>query len=339
MPTAPTVLARLSGFLACVAVGSSALAGCGLLGGDGAGDGTGSRTATDGCPADAEVVGTADELRDALAAARPGDTVALADGTYAGTFTATASGAADAPITLCGSASTVLDGGSVDEGYTLHLDGASWWTVSGVTVTGGKKGVMLSGASDNTLRGITVHGTGDEAVHLRQGSSRNTLSGSTVFDTGLREADFGEGVYVGSAESNWCDLTDCEPDRSDGNVIEGNVIRATTAEAVDVKEGTSRGRLTGNTFEGPVGTAVDALVDVKGNDWVVDGNTFEADGVAVQVHAVVDGWGRRATVRANVFDGAADPAVEVVGAARDGGSTVACGQQVRSGELSDVPCG
>lgn len=331
MPTVPPVVARLS----AVVGGALLVAGCG-----GAADNaTGPRTPTDGCPADARVVGTADELRDALADARPGTTIALTDGTYTGGFVATTSGTAEAPIALCGSAATVLDGGTVDEGYTLHLDGASWWDVSGVTVTGGKKGVMLSAASDNMLRGITVHGTGDEAVHLRQGSSRNTVSGSTVFDTGLREGDFGEGIYVGSAESNWCDLTGCEPDRSDDNVVEGNVVRATTAEAVDVKEGTSGGRITGNRFEGPVGSAADALVDVKGNDWVLDGNTFVADGVAVQVHQVVEGWGRRATVRGNDFAGVADPAVEVVGAARDGGSTIECGQRVGSGELSDAPCG
>lgn len=78
---------------------------------------------------------------------------------------------------------------------------------------------------------------------------------------------------------------------------------------------------------------------MKGNDWVVDGNTFVADGVAVQVHQVVEGWGRRATVRGNDVEGTVDPAVEVVGAARDGGSTIECGQRVRSGGLSDVPCG
>lgn len=55
--------------------------------------------------------------------------------------------------------------------------------------------------------------------------------------TQSRTRDVGEGIYVGSAESDWCDLTGCEPDRSDDNVVEGNVVRTMSAEAVDVKEG------------------------------------------------------------------------------------------------------
>lgn len=294
-----------------------------------------------GCPADAQVVSDTDGLRSALASAGPGTVVAVAEGTYAGSFEVTASGTEAEPAVLCGAAGSVLDGGSTDEGYTLHLDGASWWRVSGLTVTGGKKGVMVSAGSDNVLDALTVHGTGDEAVHLRQGSSRNVVSGSTIYDTGLREAEFGEGVYVGSAESSWCDLTACGPDRSDGNVVRANTISSTSAEAVDVKEGTTGGQVVDNVLEGPVGAAVDSLVDVKGNDWVVEGNTFGGSGTAVQVQEVLDGWGRGTVVRGNTFGGGTTLGVEVRGAAREGGTVVACDQPVAGGggEVSDVPCG
>jgi len=317
-------------------VGAAVLAGCGA---------DPSAAATDvpaGCAPDSEVVTDADGLRDALADAAPGAAVALAPGRYEGTFAATGSGTAEAPVRLCGGADAVLDGGSLDQGYTLHLDGASWWVVEGLTITGGKKGLMVTGGDDNVLRALTVHGTGDEAVHLRAGASRNELSGSTVYDTGLREPGFGEGVYVGTAESNWCDVSACEPDRSDDNVVRDNVVRATTAEAVDVKEGTTGGRLVGNTFEGPTGAEVDSLVDLKGNGWVVEGNTFAAagpgDGVALQVQQVVPGWGAGNVVRGNGFAAGASPAVEVVGDARSADNVVACGQAASVEELSNVPC-
>lgn len=297
-----------------------------------------------GCPAGAEVVTDADGLHEALADAGPGTVVAVAAGTYDGRFEITGSGTQASPAVLCGATGSVLDGGGTDEGYTLHLDGASWWQVTGLTLTGGKKGLMVSGGSDNVLDGLTVHGTGDEAVHLRQGSSRNVLSGATIYDTGLREPDFGEGVYVGSAESSWCDLTDCTADRSDDNVVSGSTISGTTAEAIDLKEGTTGGRVVGNVLAGPVGAAVDALVDVKGNGWVVEDNTFGGTGgvpVAVQVHEVLEGWGRDTVVRGNTFGDGVALGVEVRGGARDAGTVVACDQAVATsgGAVSDVPCG
>jgi len=67
-----------------------------------------------------------------------------------------------------------------------------------------------------------------DSAELDTNSSDNVVRGLTVRQTGLRRAKFGEGIYVGSAESNWCGLTDCGPDRSDRNVVEENTISATT---------------------------------------------------------------------------------------------------------------
>ena len=63
------------------------------------------------CPAATVRVTTAVELEDALAAAQPGATIELADGTYVGKFVATVPGTASAPIHLCGSPAAILDGG------------------------------------------------------------------------------------------------------------------------------------------------------------------------------------------------------------------------------------
>ena len=252
------------------------------------------------------VDGTA-ALTAAIAAARPGAVIALAPGRYDGPVVITGAGSPDAPITVCGPRDAVVDGGAVEDGYTVHLDGASRWTLRGFTVRGGQKGVMLDGAQHVVLDGLLVTGTGDEGVHLRRNSSDNVVHGLTVRQTGLRRAKFGEGIYVGSAESNWCGLTGCGPDRSDRNVVEENTISATTAESVDVKEGTADGVVRGNTFDGAGMTAADAWVDVKGNGWTIAGNRGTAaptDGF--QVHEVVDGWGVGNTFSANTAAVAAD---------------------------------
>ena len=62
-----------------------------------------------------------------------------------------------------------------------------------------------------------------------------------VRDTGLLRQFYGEGIYVGSAHKNWCKYSDCQPDASDDDIITGNDIADTTAENIDIKEGTTGG--------------------------------------------------------------------------------------------------
>jgi hypothetical protein len=248
-----------------------------------------------GCPAaGATTVSSASALASALASARPGAVIVLAPGVYSGDFVASSSGTASAPITLCGSRSAILQGESTSSGYTFYLDHASWWRAEGFTVEGGQKGIMTDGADHNLLYGLYVHGTGDEAIHLRSFSSDNTISHSVIRDTGSLKQFYGEGIYVGSANSNWCTYSGCQPDRSDGNVLIDNNIADTTAENIDIKEGTTGGKIIGNQFNGTgmVESAATGWINVKGNDWTVQDNTG-TDSVrnGYQVHQVYPGWG------------------------------------------------
>jgi hypothetical protein len=251
------------------------------------------------CPATTVTVSTGSELAAALNSATAGTVVHLNDGVYSGEFTATASGTRGRPIYLCGSRAAVLQGEGFKGGYVLHFDGAAHWRASGFTVSNGQKGVMVDGGTDLGLQGLLVEQIGDEAVHLRNNSTSNVVRGLTIRNTGNRKPKFGEGVYVGSAKSNWSQITGGQPDRSDRNFVLDNVISATTAESVDVKEGTSNGVVAGNTFDGAALSGADSWVDIKGNGWLVTGNhgrTSAGDGF--QTHVILDGWGD-----ANVFTG------------------------------------
>ncbi|MEU9347306.1 right-handed parallel beta-helix repeat-containing protein [Streptomyces sp. NPDC048278] len=276
-----------------------------------AGDGQATPTATGSaataasgpvkCPAATVTVSDAKSLKDALDQARPGDVIRMADGVYSDRFTADTPGTADRPIFLCGGPGAVIDAGGVDGGYAFHLDGASHWRLIGFTVRNGQKGVMADQTQGSVIQGLTVENIGDEGIHLRDFSSGNVVENNTVRATGKRKEQFGEGIYVGSAESNWCTVTDCKPDKSDDNVIRGNHVSDTTAESVDIKEGTTGGSLLGNTFDGAAlsGGHNDSWVDVKGNDWLIKGNVgshSREDGF--QTHQILDGWGT-----GNVFQG------------------------------------
>ncbi|MFI5910488.1 nitrous oxide reductase family maturation protein NosD [Dactylosporangium sp. NPDC051541] len=257
------------------------------------------------CPAATVSVSNAGELEDALDAARPGAVIGVHDGTYEGKFVAKTPGTKDQPIRLCGGPKAVLDGGGVKAGYVLHLDGASYWQVSGLTLRNGQKGLMADRVTGVLIDGLTVEQIGDEGIHLRNFSSDNTVRGNVVRDTGLRRDTFGEGIYIGTAQSNWSTVTGGAPDTSDRNVVEGNTITATTSESIDIKEGTTGGRVVGNTFDGAnlSGSHADSWIDVKGNGWLIQGNkgrNSKQDGF--QTHSVVDGWGTANVFKANTAE-------------------------------------
>jgi Right handed beta helix region len=255
------------------------------------------------CPEATTRVVEGGDLQKALDEAQPGDVIVLDEGRYLGEFVAKSDGEPDAPITLCGTSQSVLDGGDVKGGYVFHLDGAENWVLQGFSVENGQKGVMADGTNGSVIRDLTVSHIGDEAIHLRGHSSDNRVIDNVISDTGLRKPKFGEGIYIGTAESNWCDITDCEPDNSDRNLVAGNTIFATTSESVDIKEGTSDGILRDNTFDGGSISAADSWVDVKGNGWIIEGNTgtrSPADGF--QTHEILDGWGTDNVFRGNTAE-------------------------------------
>jgi len=79
-----------------------------------------------------------------------------------------------------------------------------------------------------------------------------------------------------------------------------------TAEAVDVKAGTTGTTITGNAFDGRGMTAgLGVWVDVQGNDAVVtnnQGSVARKDGFSVNVPSDAATWGHRATFRGNTAD-------------------------------------
>jgi hypothetical protein len=287
-------------------------------------------------------VATADALSTALARAKPGEMISLAPGTYVGDFIATTSGRDGAPITLCGARDAVLQGESIRHGYAFYLKNASWWRLAGFTVMGGQKGVVADHSSDDIVYGLYVHGTGDEAIHLREFSTHDLVSHCVIRHTGLLVQFFGEGIYVGSANKNWCRYTSCKPDRSDDDAIVDNDIADTSAENIDIKEGTTGGSIRGNHLDGMgmLASAATAWVDVKGNGWTIRDNTgVDSNGDGFAVHQVYPGWGI-----GNVFIGnnaqVDGPGVGIYVQSPALKTVVACSNTVHGAAhgLSNTPC-
>ncbi|MEU3182734.1 right-handed parallel beta-helix repeat-containing protein [Streptomyces sp. NPDC006923] len=283
-------------------------------------------------------VTTAAQLKTALTAVRPGDTIRLADGTYKGNFKATTPGTATARITLTGSSAAVLTTGG--GGYGLHLNGAAYWTVEGVTVTDAQKGIVADAANGVVIDSVTVHNLDMEGVHFRESSANGILRNSRIYDTGNDGRGMGEGVYVGSANT----LTD----RSDNAQILNNTIGPDVGgENVDIKEGTTGARIIGNTFDGDGLTGAnfdDSWVDVKGNNVLVEGNTGRnTTNNGYETHSQQSGWGCGTVFRSNTSDlrgatGANQLAVNVTNNSASCATTVYAGNTVTGGRgLTNIP--
>ena len=271
------------------------------------------------------VVDTVDEIRAALMSAAPGDVIDIADGEYLfdERLVAEASGTESAPITLRGTRAAMIRTKDASDDYGLHVTGDHWHIV-GITVAHASKGIVLDGSIGTVIEGVEVYDIGDEGVHFRTCSSDGVLRDSLVHDTGRNSPQFGEGVYVGSANSNWSDYECTDPvegvdegDNTERVLIENNVFEDITAEGADLKEGTDSGTVRGNIFRrvGASGeNSADSAVDAKGNNWVIENNTVSesdapwsdegdsrpsefADGF--QTHSVYDGYGTGNVFRGN----------------------------------------
>ncbi|KUN03896.1 sheath polysaccharide-degrading enzyme [Streptomyces yokosukanensis] len=282
-------------------------------------------------------VTTAAQLKTALADARPGDTIHLADGTYTGNFKASVPATSSARITLTGSPGAVLTAGG---GYGLHLNGASYWTVSGLTVTGGQKGIMIDAAKGVIVDGVTVHGLDMEGVHFRNSSTDGVIRNSKIYDTGNDGSGMGEGVYVGTAGNL--------SDKSDRVQILDNTIGPDVGgENVDVKEGTTGTQIIGNVFDGSGLTGAnydDSWVDVKGNAVLVQDNTGRnTSNDGYQTHTQQSGWGCGTVFKGNKSTltgatGATQLAIDVTNNSSGCKTTVYSSNTVTGGKgLTNIP--
>lgn len=271
-----------------------------------------SKKASRPIPANRVYVNDTKELKDALSSAKPGDSILLKDGIYSGKFIipSTVSGTVKRPIVLTGSRKAILDAGSTTTGYVLSLQ-ANYWKIRGITITNGLKGIVTDGASYNLIDDVLVTKMGEEGIHFRSFSKHNILQGSEISYTGLKTADYGEGVYIGSANSNWEKYSAGGPDRCDSNKVLNNKIGPyVAAECIDIKEGTTGGIISGNTFEsqGITGAnSADSWLDVKGNYYLIENNkglntqpSMLKDGY--QVNCAFAGWGSYNEFKNNISD-------------------------------------
>jgi hypothetical protein len=176
--------------------------------------------------------GTGD-LQRLVDAARPGDTVRIGPGTYAGGFHTVRSGTAARPIRIVGDGARVVPG-EHGGGRLIEIRN-DYVELSGFEVIGGTSGIRVEGGRHVRILHNVVRDALGECIRVTHQSSFNEVAFNTVRDCGRRNFNLiadrknGEGVYIGTAPEQG------GPDRSDRNWIHDNTI-TTPAECVDVKE-------------------------------------------------------------------------------------------------------
>ncbi len=255
-------------------------------------------------------VSNATALQNALNVASAGQTIVLADGVYirsAGfSVPANLHGTAANPIVLKGSANAILSSGNTNSGYSLGLNGNNYWRLEGFAVRGSKKGIVIDQSKYVSVKNIRCTQMGEEGIHLRTYSSFDTIRGCWIDSTGLVTPGYGEGLYVGSAVSNWATYTGGNPDTCNYNVLINNTFgNLVNAENIDIKEGTKNGWILYNNFNGAGlsnQNSADSWIDVKGNYYTINGNTGKntiLDGF--QTHIEVAGNGNFNTFSKNIL--------------------------------------
>ena len=156
------------------------------------------------------------------------------------------------------------------------------------------------------------HHIEEEGVHFRRSSADGIIRHSKISDTGLIKPGFGEGVYIGSAKSNFgCLGNSGGMDRSDRvQVLDNEFGPNIAAEHVDIKEGTEDGVIRGNVFDGQGisgENSGDSWIDAKGNDYLIESNTgtFTLPGTfanGYETHTQIDGYGCGNVFRDNASD-------------------------------------
>lgn len=256
------------------------------------------------CPAATVTVSNAKELMAAMAQAKPGTVVKMAPGTYSEQINLVANGTADAPIWVCGPRTAIVNVGSIQDNHGIQITNSSNLVIAGMTVTNSLKGISVIRSNNVTIADTLVDNIGYEGIHLRAFTTDSTVVGNTIRNTGKRDPFYGEGIYIGTSENNWCAQTNCLPDHTDRNNLMDNSISLTSAQPIEVKEGTSNGVIRNNFIDGSNALSrADEWVKVKGNDWQIYNNTGSNSSLhGFAVNGSVTGWGLR-----NIFFGNTGP--------------------------------
>ena len=171
---------------------------------------------------------------DAARAAKAGDTVVIAPGSYAG-FLAPTSGTAAAPITF------EADGGKV----TLTSGG----TGNGRLDLSGRSNLRFVGIGVSKSSRFGIYATNAQNITLQDCEVADSQDGGAVFVGGSNIRVIGCDVHGNNAKGTSADMEGISLENIDGFEIAGNHVHDNGEEGIDAKYETRNGSIHGNLVE------------------------------------------------------------------------------------------
>lgn len=161
-----------------------------------------------------------------------------------------------------------LSGDNVDANAVLLIEGDNW-EIRSLALTGARNGVVLNGANNTFLSGISIEDVGERGLYMYNGSSNNVISNSSIFNTGMSLSgetveSQGEAIVVGEEVDDTADAQ-----LSDNNYI-SNMVFGTDilVESVDVNNGASNTTISHSLF---VTAGIDPLLSEQGSIVAISG--------------------------------------------------------------------
>ncbi|HVU22896.1 MAG TPA: right-handed parallel beta-helix repeat-containing protein [Opitutus sp.] len=183
-----------------------------------------------GAPAAVIPVADGDNLQAKIDAAQGGDVLLLATGTYHGFKFADRHFTAEAPLVVKAApgAHPVIHGASYDEDHLAEISRSSYVVLDGLELTGGNRPIYCQDVDHFIFINLTIHDTGQEAIHIRGTSRYVDVRDCRLFDTGHKHSQWSEGVYIGQGSGPF--------ENTEHVWIEGNDIHRTgNSEGINIK--------------------------------------------------------------------------------------------------------
>jgi hypothetical protein len=226
----------------------------------------------EGCPTSGYLrlvnVSTAAQLSGALSAALPGDQIRLASGNYAGGFSTSRDGTQSNPITLCGPRTATIQ--NTGGWFAVKSD---WWIFRGFRLISGVVGLYADNANHLVIDSLLVENVNQEGIMLQgtAGSSYNIVRNNTIRYTGRVQSVYGEGIYVGSGQTN-------NHPSNFNQIIDNHFGPGVTAEHIELKVGTSGNLVKGNVSDATgsqfISGAVGGVYTIAGANQTVEDNSI-----------------------------------------------------------------
>ena len=230
--------------------------------------------------------------------AKPGDIINLKQNTtyYGNLEINNINGTENNMIYILGDNTSTIDGGDNSKSRIITLKNCSYIYIGknpsnisnnnngeGFNIKNGQKGLYISNCNNIIIQNLNVYDIGMEGIHLLNESCFCLIANNKVYNTGLFNPDYGEGLYCGTAVSNWSSSSRTpeligKPDKSDNNIFEYNYCYNNTGENIDIKEGTRNGIVRYNFFNGNKlknDNSADSWIDIKGQNWEIYNNKME----------------------------------------------------------------